>query len=201
MMSAEIKVIFFDVGDVLIADCIGLKFKALVQKYHLSMDALQALRKAYRKEADLGQISDPEFWQMVLRACGITAQPGDWDLEPYYQEVPGTRDIVDRLRHLGYRLAIITDDSREMALARQQRYRYFGVFEKVVVSAHLGFAKPDERIYRFALAEMNVAPEQSLFIDNLQVNLDGAKRAGMQTLLFTDAENLQSSLTTLGVFP
>jgi putative hydrolase of the HAD superfamily len=198
-MTSQITTIFFDVGDVLIADCIGLKFTALAKKYHISLDALLALRKAYRKEADLGHISDPEFWQKVLQACGITAQPEDWDLEPYYQEVPGTRDLVNKLLQLGYRLAIITDDSREMALARQHRYRYFGVFEKVIVSSHFGMVKPDEQIYRLALSAMGVAPEQSLFIDNLQVNLDGARQIGMQTVLFTDADALQRSLTALGV--
>jgi FMN phosphatase YigB (HAD superfamily) len=198
-MSNENTVIFFDVGDVLIADCIGLKFKSLQQKYHLSLEALHALRKAHRKDADLGHISDPQFWQLVLQACGITATPDDWDLEPYYLEVPGTRDIVNQLSRRGYRLAIITDDSREMALARQNRYGYSGVFEKVIVSSHLGIVKPDERIFRFALGEMHVAPEQSVFIDNLQTNLDGAQRVGMQTILFTDAANLQRSLTALGM--
>lgn len=196
---AEVKVIFFDVGDVLIVDCIGPKFDVLNEKYAIPRDQLLALRKKYRQQADLGLYSDPQFWQILLQECGIAAQPEDWDLEPFYQEVPGTRGLVDRLRQRGYRLAIITDDSREMAQARQLRYGYQGLFEKVIVSSHLGIVKPDERIFHAALQEMNVPAGQALFIDNLEKNIAGAAAVGMKTVLFTDAASLEQSLTRMGV--
>lgn len=196
---AEVKVIFFDVGDVLIVDCISPKFDVLNEKYSIPRDQLPALRKKYRKQADLGLYSDPQFWQIVLQECGIAAQPEDWDLEPFYQEVPGTRGLVERLLQRGYRLAIITDDSREMARARQLRYGYQGIFEKVIVSSHLGIVKPDERIFHTALQEMKVPAGQALFIDNLEKNIAGAAAVGMKTVLFTDAASLEQTLTRMGV--
>jgi len=67
------------------------------------------------------------------------------------------------------------------------------------VSAECGYAKPDERIYLLALREMNAAAETSWFIDNLEVNLVGARKVNIQTLLFKNAAELVQDLRSVGI--
>lgn len=189
--------VFFDVGDVLIIDRIDAKFSDLAVKYRLHPAELLATRKKYRRRADLGEISDPQFWQMCLADCGVQAQPEDWNFDPYYEEMPGTRKIVEQLLQKGHRLAIITDDSHEMAAHRWQRYGYDGLFEKVIISSDYGIGKPDLEIFLIALQEMDCQPETSVFIDNLEGNLVGARQAGMHTILFKNAVQLDADLNKL----
>ncbi|NLP11927.1 HAD family phosphatase [bacterium] len=192
-------VLYFDVGDVLVKDCMHLKFPLLAAKYGLELADLQQTRKKYRPLADAGKISDPEFWQLCLQDLGIKAQPEDWQLDSCYQEVPGVRGIVLALKAQGHRLAIISDDSREMAENRRRRWGYDGVFDRVIISSDLGITKPDERIFLHALKTMQSQPAESLFIDNLEYNLQGAARVGMRTLLFTNADQLQDDLNRMGL--
>ncbi len=192
-------VLYFDVGDVLIMDCMQIKFPLLAAKYGLDLADLQQTRKKYRPSADSGKISDPEFWRLCLQDLGVVAQAEDWQLDSCYQEVPGVRAIVQALRAQGHRLAIITDDSREMAENRWRHWGYDGVFEQVIISSDLGITKPDERIFLHALETMQASPAESLFIDNLVSNLQGAACVGMRTLLFTSAVQLQGDLNRLGL--
>ena len=194
-----IDTIFFDVGGVLVTDLVDRKYQDLARKYRLDVPTLLKTRAKFRPPADLGKISDAEFWRRCLEEMGITAQADDFELESYYQEVEGSREIVLGLKAKGYHLAIITDDSREMALVRRRRYGYDGLFEKVIVSAECGMVKPNEGIYLYALQQMQATAEKSLFIDNLEINLAGARAVHMHTLLFEQPKKLNDDLIALGL--
>jgi HAD superfamily hydrolase (TIGR01509 family) len=56
-----------------------------------------------------------------------------------------------------------------------------------VISSEEHLIKPDVAIYRRLCEKFNLLPEECLFTDDKQVNIDGAMRAGMQAVLFTDA--------------
>lgn len=53
------------------------------------------------------------------------------------------------------------------------------VFEAMFLSGELGIEKPDPRIYEIACTEMGVAPERSVFIDDLSANVEGARAVGI----------------------
>ncbi len=57
-----------------------------------------------------------------------------------------------------------------------------GLFEKVIESSKIGMRKPDPKIYEFACAEMNVSPDEVLYLDDLGVNLKPAAVMGMKTI-------------------
>jgi 2-haloacid dehalogenase len=69
----------------------------------------------------------------------------------------------------------------------------------VTVSGEVGMIKPDRRIYERHAADFSLEPAASLFIDDSQKNVDGAKAAGWQAVLFTDAGRLEADLRRLGV--
>ena len=56
------------------------------------------------------------------------------------------------------------------------------IFEVVIESAKVGMRKPDPRIYRLACEELGVAPEASVFLDDIGQNLKGARAVGMTTI-------------------
>lgn len=56
-------------------------------------------------------------------------------------------------------------------------------FSTFVMSSVVGVIKPHELMYRTALAELDIKPEEVLFIDDSIRNLEGARRLGLQTIL------------------
>jgi putative hydrolase of the HAD superfamily len=56
------------------------------------------------------------------------------------------------------------------------------VFDVVVESAVEGVRKPDPRIYELACERLGVRPDESVFLDDLGVNLKAARALGMTTI-------------------
>lgn len=69
----------------------------------------------------------------------------------------------------------------------------------VTVSGEVGLIKPDVRIYERHAADFGLDPAASLFIDDSEKNVEGAKAAGWQAVHFTGAEKLRADLREHGL--
>ena len=54
------------------------------------------------------------------------------------------------------------------------------VFDEMIISAEVGLMKPDPRIYHLALEKLGVQPEESVFLDDVLVNVEAARSVGME---------------------
>ena len=69
--------------------------------------------------------------------------------------------------------------------------------DDIVVSSHVGLAKPDVAIYRLAAERLGVDPRRCLFLDDLQDNLDGAVEAGMTAFRHVSTERTLHALAAV----
>jgi 2-haloacid dehalogenase len=74
------------------------------------------------------------------------------------------------------------------------------LFEDVIISGHVGMAKPDTAIFEKARDRFKVDPAATLFIDDSLKNVNAAKGVGFQAVLFETPEKLRQDLIGLGVF-
>ena len=81
----------------------------------------------------------------------------------------------------------------------QKHYPFLQVFKKPALSFEIGALKPAEICYKTAARNVSTAPENCLFIDDRQINVDGAIHAGMQSIRFTDAGSLYRDLEIRGI--
>jgi FMN phosphatase YigB (HAD superfamily) len=69
------------------------------------------------------------------------------------------------------------------------------LFEKAYFSQHMYLRKPHVEIFNQVIKENNLKPEETLFIDDSPQHLEGAKKAGLHTLLMTEnPKNLEAFL-------
>ena len=114
--------------------------------------------------------------------------------------VPGVHDIVAELDRAGVPLFAITNFSADFWPPFVERERaFFSRFRDIVVSGAEKLMKPDPAIYYLALDRFGVAPRDALFIDDRQINVDGALAVGMRAHLFTTAEDLRARLVSEGL--
>jgi len=196
---AAIHAVLFDVGGVLSEDMIDRKLRDLARRYDVEEQPLLAAGWALRDGADLGQISDDEFWRAALERVGVTAGPEDHEIESYLVPVAGTLELARQLRARGLLVGILSNDSREMARARRRKHGFDEVFDPILISSEIGQLKPGPGIYDHALAHLGLAGERCLFVDNREENVEGARRRGMRAIRFTSAAQLQRELQALGL--
>lgn len=113
--------------------------------------------------------------------------------------VDGTEAIARRLRAAGYPLFALTDNVREIVAHLKQRFQFWELFDGAVVSAEVGMLKPHEGIFRHLVDTFGLAPAETVFLDDIQGNVDGAMRVGLQARLFTTAEQCEQDLRALGL--
>lgn len=71
--------------------------------------------------------------------------------------------------------------------------------DRAYLSYAIGMAKPHRDIYDYAVADLGLAGEQVLFIDDNQINVDGARAAGLQAGLAKGPEQAAQVLRDFGV--
>jgi 2-haloacid dehalogenase len=114
--------------------------------------------------------------------------------------VPGSWEIVDRLRARGTPLHAITNWSAETwprGLTVQPRLAE--VFGVIVVSGQEGVMKPDPRIYEILLERAGLAAADCVFIDDGPHNVEGARAVGIDGIHFTGAGALEAELKARGL--
>jgi putative hydrolase of the HAD superfamily len=75
--------------------------------------------------------------------------------------------------------------------------RVYELFDAVLESRALGVRKPDPRFYQLACEALAVRPEESVFLDDLGVNLKPARALGMQTIKVMDPDKALDELGSM----
>jgi putative hydrolase of the HAD superfamily len=113
---------------------------------------------------------------------------------------PETIDLARALARTGrYRLMTINNESVELNQHRLEQFGLRDIFITFFSSCWVGVLKPARRIYELALAMSQAEPQDSVFIDDRERNLEPAGSLGMRTIRFTDAARLRQELAGLGV--
>jgi putative hydrolase of the HAD superfamily len=64
---------------------------------------------------------------------------------------------------------------------QQTNKRLDDLFEKTYYSHAINLRKPDVACYQYVIADNLLSPSETLFIDDSETNLEGARRAGLAT--------------------
>ncbi len=103
---------------------------------------------------------------------------------------------VQQLRDNGYLTAIITNNAVEFKDYWRQLIPVDTLFDLVIDSSEVGIRKPDPKIYHLALSQLgDIKPKRSIFLDDLQANVDAAIYIGIHGILVE--EDLSSAIREL----
>ncbi|GKU25139.1 HAD-IA family hydrolase [Clostridium folliculivorans] len=104
----------------------------------------------------------------------------------FYEDV---FEVIPKLSK-SYKLGVVSDTwpSLERVFKNAGLREYFSTF---VMSSKIGVIKPNELMFNTALSELNINPEEAIFIDDNIKNVEGAAKLGMQGILMIRDENLK----------
>ena len=98
--------------------------------------------------------------------------------------VPGTMELLEYLKPK-YHLHLITNGFEEVQDTKLTLSGMKPYFETLTVSEEVGVKKPNPEIFQYALRKAHATAEESLMIgDEMAVDIDGARAAGIDTVLF-----------------
>ncbi|HEX3174801.1 MAG TPA: HAD family phosphatase [Solirubrobacterales bacterium] len=109
--------------------------------------------------------------------------------EIYFEALEPNPLMIELMRELkasGYRMAMLTNNVREWEPLWRSMLPVDEIFETVVDSGFVGCRKPESKIYALTLERVDMAAESCLFVDDVQVNCEGAEKAGIAAVHFQD---------------
>jgi putative hydrolase of the HAD superfamily len=140
-----------------------------------------------------GEISEAEFIARVER--GLEATLGrSVSLHGFgallMDELHPNHELFDHFRALrrdnGLRFALCTNNVREWEPLWRPKLPIDEVFDVVVDSAFVGTRKPEPEIYAITLERLGLPAAACVFLDDLEVNVEAARAAGMHGIVYRD---------------
>ena len=196
-----IKAIIFDWGGVVCYPITKRLVSKLKEKFNLEE---RAIRKAYFKDLldyEIGKLTDKDFWQKFCKELGINVDEEElMDIIRETEELD--KEVYDLIANLKktnrYTLVLLSNNIPVMVNYIRQKFD-LSVFDYLFFSNELGMRKPHLEIFRHVLKEIKINPENAVFIDDKQENLDAAATIGIKTILFQDAKQLKDDLNRFEV--
>ena len=200
-------VLIFDFGNVVAHFDYAVSFGRLGAPRGVSgFDLLENARRlglgALLEVYEAGGVSSEGFSQSVRDRLGLTI--GHEEFATAWADIfvlnPSVASLVEQLKKRGYTL-VLGSNTNEMHATHflKQFAETFGRFDRLVLSYQVGAIKPASAFYEACSRSVGAEPSDCVFIDDLPANVEGARQAGLQGLVYTDTARLKEDLRLLGV--
>ena len=108
--------------------------------------------------------------------------------------MPYAMDWILDMKARGYHVYILSNYSENMLNQTEKKLKFLPLMDGVVFSYRIKKLKPDPSIYEYLCDKYQLKPEESVFIDDRQVNIDGAEQIGMHGIVFRSYEQTKAEL-------
>ena len=199
-----IKNIILDVGRVLVA----WQPKETMRELGISQETIAVLAEklfdsGVWNEADRGVLSDDEFLELAIRQ--VPEYEAEvrlfWNnIEKAIWQFPYVKLWIRAMKKAGYKVYILSnygnwcyEKTKEIAL------NFLEEADGAVFSYEVKQIKPDAAIFQAICDKYSLKAEECVFLDDLPANIEGAKKFGMQGIVFKGLQDALEELQKLDV--
>jgi putative hydrolase of the HAD superfamily len=203
-MSKDIKIVFFDVGSVLLyrkrhaleAISTNLNFDLdKAKKAHHNSTKHKDFDKKYKNMRDLDGQHEFSVYaaKLFLDEIGLPHKKDMIDViekawtQQEFELMPDAIEILDYLKDK-YRLGVISNGMPSRRHYELVDFELLHYFDPIVLSREVGIEKPDNKIFELALEMASVQASEVAFIDDQPSYLKGAYDTGIKNLFQFIAE-------------
>ena len=202
MINEKIQAVIFDMGGVIILTCDDSSRVALARQLGVSTEEL--IKAVFSSESAIrseeGEINKNDHWKNVLRSFGKDSvknvTPYDetfWAGDYIDKELMGFIHSLKKKYKIGF-LSNAFKGAREWV---EGHFHFLDAFDLTIFSYEVKLRKPDPRIYRLVCERLDVRPEEAIFIDDMEPNVEGARLAGLHAIQYINKLQLKTQLADI----
>ncbi len=198
-----IKNIIFDIGNVLMP----FGYRAFFESFGYDEETVERLCKATAQSPDWNELdkgvlsyeevlrrfieNDPQLEAIIYKVFA--------DLQGILGVYEYTEGWIKQLKEAGYGVYYLSNFFQKADEDCKELMGFLELMDGGILSYKDKVTKPDRRIYELLLERYDLKPEECVFLDDTRKNIDGAKVAGIQGILFKDRVQAVAELQKLGV--
>ena len=196
-----IKNIIFDLGGVIL----NINYQLTIQAFHqlgathFVQDFTKNPEHAFFIDFEIGKITAAQF-RNSLREClklTVSDQVLDNAWNALLLDLPGERLTILRTLKQQYRIFLYSNTNEihinevfNICQRQHQLKSLNELFEQAYYSHILGARKPNPEGYLAILKENNLKPDETVFVDDLYLNIQGAQQVGLQTIHINEQQTM-----------
>lgn len=187
-----IKAVFFDLGGVILRTEFQAPRQHLAERLGMDYEDIEKIvfgegANGSAARASLGEITEEEHWHNVMKTLKLP--PGDYERirDEFFAGDVIDHNILNFLRSIKPRVKTGLISNAWSGLRTYiVREKFDDAFHHMVISAEVGVAKPDPKIYHIALEQAQVRANEAVFVDDFAENIEACQRLGMKGIHFKD---------------
>ncbi len=184
------KAITFDWGGVFtIGTFDGNATQRISMAYGVPLGQVRASYFSHVRHLEVGEWTLEHFWNVLKQETGMVADYAEFEAL-YLGSIRENAAMYDFLPTLApeYRVGLLSNNYPVVYEVLQSDSRW-SRFDAMVFSNLIGVKKPDPVAFHKLSEAVGVPPEQSIFIDDVQENLEVARKLGFATILYDALEH------------
>lgn len=194
-----IKAIIFDLNGVFI------KSPKLSDRFRDELgvseaEFMPALKEIMAKVRTPNAGSSYQYWKPYLDKWNLNLNEQEF-LNFWFsaeKEVPEMTALAKELKAKGFKIFILSNNFIERAAYYYENFPILReISDKIYYSWQTGFVKPNKEAYLKVLTENNLKPEECLYFDDVQTNIDVANALGIKAYIFEGADKIKSVISSL----
>ena len=198
----KIKIILFDIGGVLV-EFAGIKRMIELMGNKITPDELSRLwaNSKYVKLYESGKCSTEVFADGVVKELNMDIAPGEYIKEfPFFVKgfFPGAVELLQALKPK-YTLACLSNTNVIQWNGLCERYSIDKYFDYNFLSFEMGKIKPDIEAYTYVIEKLGCNPDEIVFFDDNEANVQAGISAGMSAYRVLDFKDLRDKFEKLNL--
>jgi putative hydrolase of the HAD superfamily len=196
----SIRAVFFDLGGVIVRTEYQTPRQKLAERLGMEYDDLSRIvfDSDTGLQASIGTITSEQHWESVMKRLKRPAEELTTIRDEFFAGDIIDRQLLNFLRSLRGKIqtGLISNawsDLRDYLT----REKMIDAFDHIIISAEVGVAKPDPKIFQIALEKAGVSPSEAVFVDDFYANIEGCEKIGMRGIHFEDASATLEQLKQL----
>lgn len=193
-----IKALVLDYGNVITEPHDSTCFDRMSALTELSADFFRTSFSKYRSEFDRGSIDGVSMYKKILadgkryyigtEATDLAEQLLEEDFASWFHiSVPVTEWAL-QIQKEGFKLGVLSNMPHEFLEQYESKIILFQKADVTVFSCNEGIIKPEPAIYELTAKKLACKPQEIVFFDDLQENIDAARSTGFNAFLWTGLE-------------
>lgn len=202
----QIKVIIFDLGNVVLKFDIGIIAKKIAAKHNLNEHELFEFffDSPLTQIHDEGKIDAKEFFKRVRASLNINMSFRQF--KAIWSDIfTENKEIIDLLGVLfkskKYKIYLMSNTNKMHFDYIKKRFKIIKEFDRIFTSYGVGERKPHPKIYLAAIKVAKTGPHNIIFTDDRKELTDAAKEFGIRGIHFRNAAQLKRDLEKHGIKP
>lgn len=204
-----IRAVMFDIGGILEVIPEGgdpaTRYSALDEEWNARLGLppghLTQCFETVAEDGAYGRCTYDEWYVRFRDATGLNVGDFDAYMVAFWDTYMGNpnEELIAYFRNLRprYRTAILSNSFLGAREQEEARYGFTSMVDLAIYSHEEGIHKPDPRIFAIATERLGIPPAETIFLDDVPVNVDAAREHGLRAILFTSTTQAIADIEAL----